>query len=128
MFRHKLGEFKKDLEFMDLNLEAKVSTVRASEIGPNIKENIYKLPWLGAIYPGSPVESPKLFKKKKISNAFPSPLPLSEKGAQAFAVAKSSILMHSEGGETLKEVPMGWCFSRWENIKLININTSCVNR
>lgn len=44
MFRHKLGEFKKDLEFMDLNLEAKVSTVRASEIGPNIKENIYKLP------------------------------------------------------------------------------------
>ena len=46
---------------MDLNLEAKVSTVRASEIGPNIKENIYKLPWSGAVYPGSPVESPILF-------------------------------------------------------------------
>ena len=79
---------------MGLNLEAKVSTVRASKIGPNIKENIYKLPWSGAIYPGSPVESPKLFKKKKISNAVPSPFPLSECGAQAFAVAKSSILMH----------------------------------
>ena len=93
---------------MDLNLEAKVSTVRASEVGPNVKENIYKLPWSGAVYPGSPVESPILFFKKEISNAFPSPLPLSENGVQAFAVAKSSILMHSEGGETLKEVPRGW--------------------
>lgn len=44
MFRHQLGEFKQDLEFIDLNLVAQVSTVRASEIGPNIKENIYKLP------------------------------------------------------------------------------------
>lgn len=38
------ANLKKDLEFMGLNLEAKVSTVRASKIGPNIKENIYKLP------------------------------------------------------------------------------------
>ena len=111
MFRHKLGEFKQDLEFIDLNLVAQVSTVRASEIGPNIKENIYKWPWSGATDPGSPVVT-QIVLKKKMSNAFPSPLPLSENGAQAFAVAKSSILMHSEGGETLKEVPMGWYFSR----------------
>ena len=110
MFRHKLGEFKHDLEFIDLNLVAQVSTVRASEIGPNIKENIYKLPWSGATDPGSPVVTQIVL--KKMSNAFPSPLPLSENGAQASAVAKSSILMHSEGGETLKEVPMGWYFSR----------------
>lgn len=96
---------------MDLNLEAKVSTVRASEIGPNIKENIYKSPWSGLSTLAPQQSHPYCF-KKKISNAFPSPLPLSENGAQAFAVAKSSILMHSEGGETLKEVPMGLYFSR----------------
>ena len=44
MFRHKLGEFRKDLEFMDLNLDAKVSTVRASEIGPNIRSTFINYP------------------------------------------------------------------------------------
>ena len=103
MFRHKLGEFKHDLEFIDLNLVAQVSTVRASEIGPNIKENIYKLPWSGATDPGSPVVTQIVLKKIWAMLSPPH---------QASAVAKSSILMHSEGGETLKEVPMGWYFSR----------------
>ena len=71
MFRHKLGEFKQDLEFIDLNLVAQVSTVRASEIGPNIKENIYKLPWSGATDPGSPVVTQIVLKKNE--QCFPLP-------------------------------------------------------
>lgn len=95
-------EFRKYLEFMDLNLEVKVSTVRRSEIGPSIKSLLVS--HLGWELTTQHSHQGHLNSFKKISNACPYSPPPSGVSAKAFAVAKSSILMHSEG-ESPKELP-----------------------
>lgn len=103
MFRHQLGEFRKRFGVYGSEFGCKSVNGESLRDWAQNKEYMYKLPRSGASNPGSTRESPKLL-LKKISKAFPSPPPLSENGAQAFAVAKSSILMHSEGGENTQGI------------------------